>query len=150
MYLMLMHLDIITPDRAVYDGDCSSITLPTADGEITVLPRHVPLVTTIVPGTMTVRAPNREELYAVSRGVIEIDGKSVRVLTDIADRADSLEEAEIEKAKQEAELIMSEKRSDAESFAEATAVLDRELARLRTVRRHRARRVPGVTPPTDQ
>lgn len=143
---MPLHLSIITPDQSVYDGDVVSVTLPTTDGEITVLPRHVPLITTIKPGTVVVRSSGHEELFAVSRGVIEVDGSSVHVLADIADRADQLEETAIAEAKERAEKLMTEKRADVETFAEATAILDRELARLKTVRRHRNRR--STLPPS--
>lgn len=143
--IFMMHLVIITPDQTVYDGDIDSVSLPTADGEITVLPHHVPIITTIVPGPVIVRSGKDEKVFAVSRGVIEVDQTSVRVLSDIADRADQLEESAVEQARANAEKLMSEKRQDAEAFAEATAILDRELARLRTVRRHRSHR--SFTPP---
>lgn len=142
----MLHLEIITPDQTVYDGDVTSVTLPSADGEITVLEKHIPLISTLLPGSMVVRAASGESIFAVSRGVIEVDGNSVRILSDIADRADILEEEAIEQAKQKAEKLMNEKKKDAVSFADATAMLDRELARLKTVRRYRSRRAYMSTP----
>ncbi len=136
----MLHLEIITPDSTVFDGNIEWVTLPTGDGEITVLEHHLPIITTLVPGTAIVHTSGEETSYAVSRGVIEIDGNGVRLLSDIADRADALEEATVEKAQQAAETLMNEKREDAEAFAEATAIFERELARLKTVRRHRAGR----------
>lgn len=136
----MLSVDIITPDGTVYKGEADSLSLPTLDGEITILPHHIPLLTILAPGTVTVRTSGREQLFAVSSGVIEVDGITIRVLADTADRAEALEEADIEKARSEAQKLMSEKRHDAEGFAEATALLDRELARLRTVRRHRSGR----------
>ena len=136
-----MQLTIITPERTVYEADVLSVTLPTGDGEITVLPQHIPLVTTVIPGSLIARVGNGEHLFAVSRGTIEIDGKGVRVLVRTADSADELaDEAAITAAKDAAEKLMADKRQDAEAFAEATAVLDRELARLATTRRLRSRR----------
>jgi F-type H+-transporting ATPase subunit epsilon len=136
----MLHLELITPDGPVYEGDVDSISLPTPDGEITVLPHHIPLISMVIPGSITVRKGSEEHLFAVSRGVIEVDGTSLRILTHTADRAEELEEAAIEKAKAEAEKLMTEKRHDAEGFAEATANLERELAKLRVVRRHRSGR----------
>ena len=132
-----LHLEIITPDRTAYEGEVTAVTLPTADGEITVLARHVPLVSAIVPGTLQIHAKDGIHYLAVSRGVVEVDGKNVRVLTQSADLAEELEEAAIEQAKTAAEKLMAEKRGDSEGFAEATAILERELARLKVVRRHR-------------
>lgn len=136
----VLHIELITPDGPVYEGDVDSISLPTPDGEITVLPHHLPLISIVVPGSITVRKGEQEQLFAVSRGVIEVDGRNIRILADTADRAEELEEAAIEKAKKAAEKLRSEKQHDAAGFAEATAILEKELAKLRVVRRHRSRR----------
>lgn len=143
-----MHLSIVTPDRPVFDAEIDSVSLPTPQGEITVLPHHIPLITIVVPGSVLIRQKDQESLIAVSRGVVEIDGQSITILTDTADRVEELEEEAIEKARQAALTLQQERREDAEGFAEATAVIDRELAKLHTIRRHRARR--GFTPPTPQ
>ncbi|OGJ58220.1 ATP synthase F1 subunit epsilon [Candidatus Peribacteria bacterium RIFCSPHIGHO2_01_FULL_51_9] len=135
----MLHLEIITPDRTVFQGDVDSVSLPTPQGEITILPHHIPLMSIVIPGSVLVRQKNEEHLFAVSRGVIEVDGKSVRVLADTADRAAELEEEAIKKAKTEAERLLREKRGDAEGFAEVTATLEKELARLHVVRRHRSK-----------
>lgn len=132
-----LKLTIITPDTTVFDGLVQSVTLPTSDGEITVLPNHIPLISIVVPGTVMTKNDGREQLFAISRGVIEVDGTGMRILADTADRAEELQEAAIEKAKASAEKLMSEQRVDTEGFADASAVLARELARLKTVRRHR-------------
>lgn len=146
----MLHLEIITPDQAVFEGDVASVTLPTAGGEITILPGHIPLISIVAPGTVMIRrlADADAELFAVSKGVLEITGDNVRILADTADRADDLEEEAIERARAKAERLVSERRGDQEGFAEATAVLNRELARLHTVRRHRSRR--GSAGPASQ
>ncbi len=136
----MLRIELITPDGPVFEGEADAVSLPTPDGEITVLPHHIPIVSIVVPGSITVRTEGREQLFAVSRGVIEVDGTTVRVLADTADRAEQLEEQAIEQAKARAEKLMQERRADAEGFAEATAMLDREIARLQVVRRHRSRR----------
>ena len=136
----MLHVELITPDRTVFDVEADSISLPTPMGEITVLPHHLPLISIVTAGSITVRKGREEQLFAVSRGVIEVDGTSLRVLVDTADRAEELEEAAIEKAKAAAEKLLSERRHDSEGFAEATAMLERELARLQVKRRHRSRK----------
>jgi F-type H+-transporting ATPase subunit epsilon len=136
----MLKVELITPEGIAHSEDAISVTLPTADGEITVLTGHVPLVSALAPGSMIVRTKDGESLFAVARGVVEVGPTSVRVLSDIADRAEGLEEAAIEQAKERAEKLVSEKRHDAEGFAEATAILEKELARLRVVRRRPARR----------
>ena len=142
----MLHIELITPDGPVYEGEADSISLPTPDGEITVLLHHIPLISLVAPGTIIVRKAGEEQVFAVSRGVIEVDGTHLRLLVDTADRAEELEEEAVEKAKVAAEKLMSEKRHDAEGFAEATAVLEKELARLQVVRRRRGTRHP-LPPP---
>ena len=142
----MLKLEIITPDRTVFEGEADAVTIPTADGEITVLPKHVPLIGVVVAGTMLIRRGGEAELFAVSRGVVEVTQTGVRILADTADRAEELEEEAIAKAKEAAEKLVAERRGESESFAEATAILDRELARLRTVRRHRSGRSPRMNP----
>lgn len=125
----------------MFRGSVDSVTLPTTAGEITVLPKHIPLVSIVEPGSLIARTQGREEVFAVSRGTIEVDGMTVRVLVRSADsESDLLDEAAIEKATSAARELMTEKRHDAEAFAEASAVFERELARLRSVRRRPGRR----------
>ena len=138
----MLQLEVTTPDGTIFQGEASSVSIPTPMGEITVLPHHIPLMSIVQPGTVLIRTEKGEQLLAVSRGVIEVDGKHVRLLVDTADRAEALEEAAIEKAKAAAEKLLTERRDDQEGFAEATALLERELARLVTVRRRRHRTPP--------
>ncbi len=143
----MLHFQLITPDRVLYEGDAESVSLPTPQGEITVLPHHIPLISIVVPGSILVRGKGEEHVFAVSRGVVEIDGQSLRILADTADRADELQEEAIEKAKQEAARLQKEKRDDVEGFAEASAIMERELAKLAALRRKKAR---GKTPRIEQ
>ena len=136
---LMLHLELITPDRVLFQGDIDSVSIPTPDGEITVLPHHIPLISIVKPGSILMRTGKEEQFFSVSRGVVEVNGTSLRILADTAERVDELEEAAIAKAKESAEKLMQEKREDREGFAEATAILDRELARLQTIRRHRSR-----------
>jgi F-type H+-transporting ATPase subunit epsilon len=134
---MKLHVEIITPDETVYDGEADAIGLTTSMGDITVLPHHIPLIATLQPGAALIRLDGKETYFAVSGGVAEITGTGVRVLAQSADRAEMLEEQAIERAKEQAEKLLTERRHDAEGFADAVSVLDRELAKLKTVRRHR-------------
>ena len=142
---MPLRLEITTPDRPMFEGEVNSVSLPTPMGEITILPHHIPLISIVAPGAVTIRQKGVETVLAVSRGVVEVDGTTIRVMVDTADRADELQEEAILKAKVAAERLQNEKRADTEGFAEATAILERELARLHVVRRRRGshRSVPA-------
>ncbi|MBI5412894.1 ATP synthase F1 subunit epsilon [Candidatus Peregrinibacteria bacterium] len=133
-----LQFKIVTPERIVFEGAVDEVVMPTVDGEIAVLPNHIPLVTLSKAGVLRIKQGSEEIVMAVSGGIIEVDGKKVVVLADTAERADELEEAKIEKAREEAKRLMTEKRHDAEGFAEASAGLERELARLKVARKRHA------------
>ncbi len=135
-----MYTELITSEGSAFSGHAVSVTIPSGMGEITVLQNHIPLLSTVEPGTVIIRTTEQELLFAVSRGVVQVGPKNVRILSDIADRAESLEEKAIELAKKRAEELRDARRNDAEGFVEATATLERELARLASVRRLRSRR----------
>lgn len=130
-----MFVELVTSEGSAYSGDAVSVTIPTSMGEITVLEHHIPLLSTVESGTVIIRTADDELLFAVSRGVVQVGGNGIRILSDIADRAESLEEKAIELAKTRAEGLRDARRNDAEGFAEATATLEREFARLTTIHR---------------
>ncbi len=136
----MLTVDILTPEGPVFEGQVDSISLPTMEGEITVLPHHIPLLSVLTPGSILIRQGKEEKLLAVSRGVIEVHGKDVHILADTADLVDALDMDAVEKAKTLAESLVQERRGDEEGFAEAVGILERELARLHTIRRYRTRR----------
>lgn len=133
-------LEVLTPDGVALRAEAVSASIPTSNGEITILKEHVPLVTTLGPGMLTVRTVDGQEQYfALSRGVVQVEKKTIKILSDIADRVDALDEQAILDARKRAEELLATRRQDLEGFAEASALLDRELARLKSVRRRRSR-----------
>jgi F-type H+-transporting ATPase subunit epsilon len=134
-----LNLEITTPERIVYQEEVDSVTVPTREGEITVLPNHAALVGLVIPGALTVRNGKEEKYLAVSGGAIEImPGSRCVILTDSADRAEELVVEEIEKAKARAQTTYDEaKDKDAVTYADASVHLERELVRLKVAHRHR-------------
>lgn len=141
-------LELTTPERIVFKIEADEVTLPTQEGEITVLPGHVPLVAVLVPGMMTVRADGAESFVAVSGGFIEIQpGSQVIVLADTAERAEELDLKKVEEARERAQRALREQRGmDEVSAAAMMAELNRELARLKVARRHGSRPVRTLPP----
>jgi F-type H+-transporting ATPase subunit epsilon len=137
-----LHLEITTPERTVYQQDVDSVTIPTREGEITVLPHHAALVGLVVPGALTVRVGGREQYVAVSGGALEVlPGNTCVILTDSADRAEELVLSEIEAAKARAHTAAEDaKNKDHVAFTDAAALLERELARLKVARKHHGHR----------
>ncbi|MFA5030943.1 MAG: F0F1 ATP synthase subunit epsilon [Patescibacteria group bacterium] len=135
-----IHLKITTPERVVMADDVDEVVLPTAMGEIGILPHHIPLVALLAPGEIRVKKDNTESFLAVSGGFIEVQPKRVIVLADTAEHAHEIDEQRAEEARKRAEELRKTKRVDATDFALVAANLEKELARLRVVRKHRSRK----------
>lgn len=129
-----LRLEIVTPDAVAYSEDVEMVTLPGEEGQLGILPQHVPLMTQMVPGEMIVRKNGKEQFLAVGEGLVEIWGDRVAVLTDMAIEADKIDEATVEEARQRAAARLQEKLS-AEEVASVNAALTRSLAQLRVRRR---------------
>ena len=132
-----LRLEIVTPDAVVYSEDVDMVTLPSVEGELGILPQHVGLMTQLVPGEMIVRRGGRDGFMAVGEGLVEVTGKRVAILTDMAIPADKIDEARAEEARQRAEARLREKVS-AEEIASLNASLARSLAQLQVKRRRKA------------
>jgi len=146
-----MLFELITPERIVFRQEVDQVTLPTMDGEITVLPGHIPLVAQLVPGVAVLKISGENEDVAVSGGFIQVDGKGkVTVLADTAERGDNLNLQDIEKAKQRAEEVMKNAaRGDDETFAHAAAELERELARYKVAMKYQREKPQKRLSPQD-
>lgn len=135
---MFLTLKITTPEGIVYKKEADSVTIPTQTGEITVLPNHIPLVSVLHPGEIIARKNGKEEYLTVSTGFIEVSNNNITLLADTAENVESLVEEQILKAKERAEKLLTEKRHESDvAFAEAAAILEREMTRLKVYRRRK-------------
>jgi F-type H+-transporting ATPase subunit epsilon len=131
-----LKLEIVTPEAVTFSEDVEMVTLPGIEGELGIYPQHVPLMTQVVPGEITVRKDGRETYLAVGEGFVEITAGRVSVLTDMAIKADSIDEAKAEEAKLRAEARLREKLSSEETAA-AEASIARSVALLGVKKRQR-------------
>lgn len=139
-----LQLVITTPERIVYQDQVDSVTLPTIEGEVTILPNHVPVVSVIKAGELVIRKGSDARPYAIGGGFIEIDGKKLTVLADTAEHLEEIDEQKAEEAKARAEQLKLEKHEDAEEYARIAGKLERDLNRLRIVRKYRHRGHTGI------
>lgn len=138
-----MHLDIITPEKTIYSGEITSLTVPTATGEITVLPHHMNLLTTIVPGEVIIREGNKIQYLGVTGGFLEIANNKVTLLSDFAVRS---EDVAVEKAMEAQKRAEELKKKMAENISEqdlaiAAGELRRSLMELHVANRRRRRQL---------
>ena len=136
--------EIATPERVVLKRQAKQVTVPTEEGEITILPEHSPLVSILKPGVIEAKLEDDSiELMSVSGGFVEVLKSKLVVLADSAERAEELDEKAVEEAKRKAEESKSKIESkDQVEFTEITVKLERELARLRAVKKWR--RLKGI------
>ena len=134
----MIHLQIITPEKSVFDDEVDQVTLPTTTGQITVLPHHTDLITQIKPGEMIFKKHNKETTMASGFGFAQIAKDSIKVLVDLAAPEEEIEEKKIEEAKKKAEEALKQKHLlSEEEYATAAANLQKALVQLKIKRRHR-------------
>lgn len=129
-----LKLEIVTPEGVTYSEDVEVVTLPGSEGEMGIYPNHVPLMTQVVAGEVIARRQGRDEWLAVGDGFVEITGNRVAVLTDMAVKAENIDEAQAEEARRRAEARLAEKLDDEEA-AMVSAALAHSLAQLKVKRR---------------
>jgi F-type H+-transporting ATPase subunit epsilon len=139
----MIKLDIVTAERVVFSEDVDVVLAPGVEGQLGVLPHHAPLMTILEPGELLVRKGGEEFLMAVSGGFLEVRPDRIIVLADTAERAEEIDIARAEEAKQRAKRWLKEGIPDVDR-ARAEAALRRALVRLGAVERiRRRRRRPG-------
>src|SRR5437763_15330671 len=100
---MPLTIEIVTPERIVFrEEGVDSVTLPGIEGELTVLPRHAPLMTALQPGGLRFRKAGEEHDVALSGGFLEVRNDRVTVLATTAERADEIDAARAEEARRRA------------------------------------------------
>jgi F-type H+-transporting ATPase subunit epsilon len=129
-------LEIITPEAKTFSDDVDMVTLTGGGGEMGILPQHMPLMTQLVGGEIIANKGAERIFLAVGDGFVQVTGDRVSVLTDMAIRAENIDEAAAEEAHKRAEARLAEKLSD-EDAAAAHAALAHALAQIQVKRRHR-------------
>lgn len=133
-------LQLVTPEKKTFEGEIDQVTLPTALGQITVLPNHMSIVSQLEPGELVVKRDSKETILASGYGFAEITGQQVSVLTDLAEEVADISEKEAEEARKRAEdALKNKERLSSEEYAQVATALEKSLARLRVKRRHRTK-----------
>lgn len=130
---------IVTPERVVYESEIDQATLPTAQGQITILPNHISLLGVLKPGELMIKKGKEEIALAVSGGMIEVAKNKVVVLADTAEHAHEIDEQRAKEAKDRALKLMKEKNREEVDYTGLAIQMEKELARLKVARRHKGR-----------
>jgi F-type H+-transporting ATPase subunit epsilon len=135
-------LEIISLEKHVYDGQVVSVTVPGVEGELTILPNHMPLLTPLRSGEIVIRDPEGGQKYlAISKGFVTVEEDKVTILADNADLLEDLNEEKILAAKKKAEEALKEKKfADDRAFADTIGALEHSIAQLKILRKRRKRK----------
>jgi F-type H+-transporting ATPase subunit epsilon len=137
---MNIKFKIVTPEKTAYEAEVDQATLPTQEGEITILPNHLSYIASLVPGEIWVKKGEEETSLSISGGFIEFHGNELIVLADTAERAEDIDLKRAEEGRQKAEELKKQKAMDENEFAAVAAAIQKESARIRVARKHYTKR----------
>ena len=138
---MPLHLEVITPERRVYEDDVDMVIAPGAEGYLGILPHHAPLLTALGPGEFRVKKGGTEEVLAVFGGFMDVRADRVVVLTDAAEPVEDIDLQRAQQARERAQQALEAGPPSAADEQRARAALQRALIRIR-VHERRRRRTP--------
>ena len=133
-----LHLEIVTPEKLAYSSDVESVVIPAVEGEIGVLPQHIPLMTQVHAGELVITKGGQKEYLAIGEGFVTVTQTSVNVLTDMAIEWQHIDEGAAEAAIKRAQEALARKGElGSEEAAAVQAALSKSLAQLHVKRRRR-------------
>ena len=135
--MSLIKCNIVSPEGELFSGEIEMLTADGGEGEIAITPRHAPLLTNLKPGPVKlVLEGGEEEVFFASGGFLEVQPGVITLLTDVAERADDIDAAEAERAKELAERELEDQKSELD-YSLATARLAEAAARLKALQKLR-------------
>ena len=140
-----LKIKIVTPEKVILQDVCDEASIPTTSGIIGVLPRHAPLVSVLKPGEIKLKKEGNFVLLSVSSGFVEVrPNSSLVILAETAERAEHIDLARAEAARQRAEAMLKEKeKMTDQEYAMVAAAIEKEMARIRVGKKYR-----NLPPPT--
>ncbi len=136
---MALTLDIVTPEKKYFSGEVENVYLPGTEGELGILPGHVPLVTGINPGELRYSVNGQVEELAIGAGFVEVSQEKVTVLTDLAVTDAEIDEAKVEEAMKRAEEALTQigHSENTEEVAALQVAIAKSMPKLKLKRKRR-------------
>ena len=137
---MTMHINIVSAENEIYSGTVTQVFAPAEMGEVGIMPRHAPMLSTLKPGIVRVISQEGEEqTFFVSGGILEIQPHVVTILSDTALRAADIDESAALEAKARAEAAMKDKASEMD-YARAKTELIEAVAQIEALKKLRKKK----------
>lgn len=141
-----LQVQVLTPERTLVNEEVSSLTCPTIEGHITILPGHTALVAPLTSGELVARSDKDEHFIHVAGGFVEVRSDNrVIILADGAEHHFEIDIARAEEAKREAEQLLKNQTLADEEYATTAWLLQKNLNRIRIARKHSHRRTSPIT-----
>jgi F-type H+-transporting ATPase subunit epsilon len=131
-------LEIVTPESRTFSEEVDMVVLPGVEGELGILPLHVPLMTRLLPGEVRIMQDQKETELVVGTGFVEVTQTKVSILTDMAMSDTEVDEAAAEVAVNRAKEALQNKDLSSEEISEIEGAIARSLAQLRFKKRRRS------------
>ena len=132
-------LEIVTPEARTFSEDVDMVVLPGVEGELGILPMHVPLMTRLLPGEVRITQGEKQIELVVGTGFVEVTQTKVSILTDMAMSDAEVDESAAEEAVKRAQAHLEDKNLNSEEVAEIEGAIARSLAQLKFKRRRHVR-----------
>ena len=128
--------EIVTAERKVFEDNVDMVLAPGIEGQLGILPKHAPLMTSLTFGELVIHRENQpDEFIAIGGGFMEVGPEHVIILADSAERAEEIDIARAEEARERAQELMEQKQREDVDFARVEASLRRSVIRLKVARR---------------
>ena len=131
-----LEVKVVTPEKTIFEGSVDYVSLPAKEGVLGIYKRHIPLLTLIDQGEVTIVKNGQKEFIAIFGGFAEVGPDHVTILTDAASRSEELDEVKIREAKKRAEEKLSEKLSQ-QDYLNVQAELRKAILGLKVANRRR-------------
>ena len=142
-----LRVEVVTGEREVLiEDDVDMVVAPGIEGQLGILPRHAPLITTLLPGELRITKAGDERVLAIGGGFLEVGPARVMVLADTAEHAEEIDLARAEEARRRAHDALTNRRGDVDPAA-LHAMMQRSSVRLRVAQRRRRGSADRSTPP---
>lgn len=132
-----LKLEVVTPEAKAFSDSVDMVVVPGAEGELGILPMHIPLMTELKPGVLKISKSGQETLLAVGEGFVEVTQQSVTILTDMAIAEKEIDEQKVQEIMERAKARIKEPNLSNEEVATVEATIEKSLAQLHLKHRRR-------------
>jgi F-type H+-transporting ATPase subunit epsilon len=125
-----LYLDIVTPEKKVFDEKVDVVSVPTASGEVGILPNHAPLISSLKPGILSYSTKGTTEKMVIAGGFVEVNSNKVSILADVAERSDEIDSESARHERELAEKVLNNWKGSEEELEIELEKLQKAQARL--------------------